>query len=346
MSRRQRINEPSNAPNEIDTLPPLKSLALSQASPQLIRKIRRKFVSHGMSKIGGSRPKAFVALTQFQSVDYPQSSFLTTGRLLAEVLVGDAPSTARLRWLLAATGSSYGNFAAETALDQRRVTIDIRSLLLPRPSGGSLAPNAPIRLHLQVEVKTSTGSAGTSNVLQIVQDEIDVLRQEYLDLGTGAPPFRSSIRPTLGDPWNTGNYGVQIDESMQSHFSQIASKFGSHHVVTPDLSPLLVNGKRVRLTAPSVRLESGFRCPRRNVAVGSGYPTTSYHVWGRALDLIPSPSSGVTETGAAVALNLHTHVYPTLLVAARETGVSAICEVGATPVPPGSSSANHVHVQW
>lgn len=113
-------------------------------------------------------------------------------------------------------------------------------------------------------------------------------------------------------------------------------------------SQLLSNGEPVFISpAATVHIESAYRNPRRNVEVGSKYPVTSKHVWGRAIDIVPtSGTQGVTPSGRTVPLRLHEHVYPTLLQAARSVSPASIGEDGAVQVIIGSPSEDHVHMQW
>ncbi|MFT3776135.1 MAG: hypothetical protein QM820_63135 [Minicystis sp.] len=125
--------------------------------------------------------------------------------------------------------------------------------------------------HLNKSVETGT--------FTITQDEISILRQEYIDFG-GTPPARDRISLHEGS-YNVGNYRyvVNLSELQDRHDRTISAyrgravKVGKTEVAVP--------------SDASVTISSAYRNPRRNVAAGSKYPITSHHVQGTALDSGP-----------------------------------------------------------
>ena len=225
------------------------------------------------------------------------------------------------------------------------------------------------------------GSILGGTPLTLNQSLRDALRQEYINFGSAWIPTHGDIVDLL-KPFNTGNYstdkvvipvemggggavppwGIGISNGFEAKLNAVKAAYrGRPVVVGPDKpealhllnglvgEPLVVNGSPVFIPNDDqalFRIASAYRNPRRNVAVGSKYPVTSKHVLGRALDLVPLPISGVKLDGGTVPLLTHRHLFPTLLQAARSVAPSSIGEDGATPVPIGDHSEDHVHVQW
>jgi len=196
----------------------------------------------------------------------------------------------------------------------------------------------------------------------ITSDEVDCLRQEYIDLDAEVIPDREEIVP-IESAFNKGNYSVGLNAGMQEKFSKVLAGYRGHvvlHEPIPDMKglrnlntsllaePFIHEGEPVFIPNDALLIvKSGYRCPRRNVGVAhSLFPITSKHVWGRALDLAPRTTLGVTPSGKKVPLIVHSHLYPTLLSAARAISTAAIGEHGTKPVPIGDASEDHVHLQW
>jgi hypothetical protein len=78
--------------------------------------------------------------------------------------------------------------------------------------------------------------------------------------------------------------------------------------------------------------------------VGSHH-VDSYHVLGRALDLVPATPVTVQVAGHPLHLDLHTHLFPALKDAAATQG-KAIAETGPNQVDVDDPNADHIHVQW
>ncbi|MEK7810855.1 MAG: DUF4157 domain-containing protein [Pseudomonadota bacterium] len=193
-----------------------------------------------------------------------------------------------------------------------------------RPTTGSRTPNDPIKYRVEAQV------AGSSATYDLEQDESDIIRQEYIDLGPVVSPRRSDISIPSIPTFNTGNYSCIVDRGMNTALTNTRAQFQSltQQAAAPDAG--------VPAAAPvpiaAITVESGYRNPRRNVAVGSPFPVGSRHVWGSALDL------GVAGANATLWDRLRT--------AGQNAGNTSICEVGPTQVLCNNANVNHVHIQW
>ncbi len=177
-----------------------------------------------------------------------------------------------------------------------------------RPTDGSTVRNRP----LQYDV--SAAFEGIEQHFILVQDDVDLLRQEYIDHGESVVPPRSDfIAHAVDKSFNIGNYELVVDGGMQAAFDRIGLEYG-------------------REPRGSLRVVSGFRSPQRNMATGDFHPKNP-HVYGRALDLAPDPSS-------PSALEV-------LYQACVRAGYHSVCEAApGKAVPPGSPDAKHVHIDW
>jgi hypothetical protein len=208
-------------------------------------------------------------------------------------------------------------------------------------TNGSLKPNPPLGFEViaraDLQGKALESRLSETGLGLLLQDEIDTLRQEYFDFRTVIPD-RAIVLPSLGPGLNRGIYGVQLSVNMPDHYDGIVRAYAGSSVV--------VDGQSVQIPAAAACIvtTSGFRNPRRNVAAGSIYPTSSRHILGRALDLQPV-AVPVLVNGRRTVLDLHRVLYPALHRAASTQG-SAIAEKGADPVPVGDSREDHIHVQW
>ena len=177
-----------------------------------------------------------------------------------------------------------------------------------RPTAGSTVRNRPL------QYTVSAAFEGIEHFFILVQDDVDLLRQEYIDHGETVIPSRGDcVAHPVDGSFNAGNYDLIIDGGMRAAFDKVGLEFGKE-------------------SRGTLRVVSGFRSPQRNKASGDSHPGNP-HVYGRALDLAPDPTS-------ADALNA-------LYQACVRAGYHTVCE--ATPgnaVPPGSADAKHVHVYW
>ena len=177
-----------------------------------------------------------------------------------------------------------------------------------RPADGSTTRNRPI------QYTVSAAFEGIEHFFILVQDDVDLLRQEYIDHNENVVPSRSDcVAHPVDKSLNVGNYNVMIDAGMQAALDKIGLEFENE-------------------SRGSLRVVSGFRSPQRNKASGDSHPGNP-HVYGRALDLAPDPAS-------ADALK---SVYQ----ACVRAGYHTVCEAApGKTVPPGSADARHVHVDW
>ena len=177
-----------------------------------------------------------------------------------------------------------------------------------RPNGGSTTRNRPLQYDI------SAAFEGIEQHFILVQDDVDLLRQEYIDHNESVIPSRSEcIAHPIDKSFNVGNYEVVVDGGMQAALDKVNLEFR-----TKSQSPLHVVG--------------GFRSPQRNTATGDVHPG-SPHIYGRALDLVPEPADANAFTG--------------LYDAAVRAGFHPICEAApGKAVPLGSLEARHVHVDW
>jgi len=177
-----------------------------------------------------------------------------------------------------------------------------------RPTDGSTVPNRPI------QYTVSAAFEGIEHFFILVQDEVDLLRQEYIDHQERVVPSRTDcVAHPVDGSFNSGNYDLIVDGGMQAAFDRINLEFGKE-------------------PRGSLRVVSGFRSPQRNKATGDSHPDNP-HAYGRALDLAPDPLG-------AEALN-------SLYLACDRAGYHAVCETSpGRGVPPGSADAEYIHVDW
>jgi len=177
-----------------------------------------------------------------------------------------------------------------------------------RPTGGSTVRNPPLQYTVSATLE------GTPQYFILIQDDVDLLRQEYIDHNENVVPSRADCcaRPIDGS-FNVGNYNWAVDGGMQGALDKVALEFRKD-------------------SRPTLRVLSGFRSPQRNKAVGDVRPNNK-HVLGRALDLAPEPASHDSLTA--------------LYDACIRAGFHTFCESGpGTEVPNGSPDAKHVHIDW
>jgi hypothetical protein len=260
----------------------------------------------------GEKPLSPVVSIERQGGD--GQSFISTDTITLTATVssasgGPAPS-APINWTVTGVSADAGNGNPHTA--KNKTQFSFKPNPSKRPKTGSRSPNDPI------EYRVDADAGGGSSSFSLIQDETDIIRQEYIDLGPVTPPARTDIvTPTIAT-YNTGNYSLIVDGGMDNALTSTETEF---QTLTPKGS-----------VAPAISVSSGYRNPRRNVAAGSQFPVGSRHVWGKALDL--------TVPGANATL------WARLRLAGTNAGNSSICEVGPTQVPCDDASVNHVHIQW
>ena len=207
-----------------------------------------------------------------------------------------------------------------------------------RPTAGSRTPNDPIQYHVEAQV------AGVTATTNLVQDETDTIRQEYIDLGPTAPPARAEIVVPSIATFNTGNYALIVDRGLNNALTNTQTQFqtltqqaaapgpGAAAPAAPGTVPATGPVAAPPPPVPAITVESGYRNPQRNVAVGSNFPVTSRHVWGSALDF------GVAGANAVL--------WARLRQAGQNAGNTSICEHGPTQIPCNDPTVDHVHIQW
>ncbi|MBL4561819.1 MAG: hypothetical protein JKX79_12640 [Labilibaculum sp.] len=187
----------------------------------------------------------------------------------------------------------------------------------PNQSGrGARQPNNPI------EYETYCTVIGLKKKFECTQDTKDIIRQEYLDFGTTWQPTRNEVFLDNGR-WNTGNYthlAAQGTNQFQTIFNAILTHYNAS-----------CNTNRVR--ANGIDLNSAYRNPQRNKAVGSRL-INSNHTIGHAMDIRILGARTTQKWGflrtAALQIN----------------GVNAICEIGPRQVLCSNPNISHIHVSW
>jgi len=192
--------------------------------------------------------------------------------------------------------------------------------------------NASDPIEYEIEVNSGNDDA----TLKIIQDEISIIRQEYVNhnpprgipprsdfttvvtTSTIAEPNRTPYIQTLGTP-------IALAESVRTAFNLgIANEF------TPPLTP----PPNYNLT-----ISSGWRNPERNELVGGHL--NSRHQYGNAIDLIIVNIANVSNLTGLATIRLWQ-----ILEAAGDSVASGICEINSAQDDPCTSPLiTHVHVQ-
>lgn len=193
------------------------------------------------------------------------------------------------------------------------------------PTAGSLTANPALQYNIQVTAGSYTATA------QLTQDEIDTLRQEYVDFEYDDVPQRTDCVqcPAAGlDSPNNGNYGYMLDG------------FGTDHTMESVLQEV------TDAAHGPVQILGGFRCPQRNANFG-GVPQSD-HTLGRALDLGPGNNT-LTFLEVCVAAQSLAYVSQAFCEGNPHGGLQPIRPCG-TPCPwhNGDPCAlvTHIHMQW
>lgn len=231
-------------------------------------------------------------------------------------------------------------------------------------TGGSYTANPALRFDVEcqldvfgAEQETAYTSVMESGLAMPTQDEIDTLRQEYIDLSVSGKPIperrdfiaaldppESTNSPVAG--YNAGNYHVQLGSQLVARFGTLLDRFRGRTVITASGKPLLIDGKTVQIPAnATLTVSCGFRCPQRETKILGHTSPISRHTLGRALDVKPSTPVTVVVGGHWVTLDLYQHIYPTLLQAAKSMSEYAQLENSQVQVAPGQA-ADHCHLQW
>jgi hypothetical protein len=265
-----------------------------------------------------------------QRMDSDTSSFITTDAPEFTVVVkapGYDPSTAN--WSVQAdqadpANPNTGPPSPANANGTSYFTFDPQSPS-DNPITGSDVPNDPLQYKLQVTVGNLVATS------ELTQDEIDIIRQEYVDysdqhplpaFATGIPGHDSFAWASA--PLNEGNYNYVLDDGLQYHINTVTQQFN-------------------QVAQGGVAISSGYRNPQKNVQVyvdaGRLAHCTwinSRHVWGRAVDLAPNVRNADTWQDLMNAGQVGTHL------SQCEDGPNHKCDCDQTvPRPP-----THVHIDW
>ena len=203
-----------------------------------------------------------------------------------------------------------------------------------------VTPNLPLRFDVTATVidegRTFTAKLSEieSYIGKLMQDETDVVRQEYIDFALPTIPTRADFVTSLGQGFNEGNYSIQMDSGLQSKYNAVLAAYRGRQIS--------VKGQTVTIPNSAQLLISGYHNPRRSAGINHSSATAGSHLFGKALDLTPSPIT-VSINGKQVILGTAQLMKP-LLEAASSAG-TAFLEQGRF----GSSSlskADRIHVQW
>jgi hypothetical protein len=287
---------------------------------------------------------------QIQVGNQPPSQFcdflVGDGQPAISVSIRTAPQAGEIMWAIKPSNKFSGTVDPSAGPSKESKFTPDASAARATLRSGSRTPNVPIG-YLISAVMASNGRQ-ESTIEQILQDEKSILRQEYVDFAAQpipqgmvglppAPPARSALTLHNG-PFNVGNYQYVVNlADMQGRFNNIVSAYRSQSVT--------VNGQVVQIPQTAgVTVKSAYRNPQRNRSVGSHH-VNSFHVLGRALDLVPATPVTVQIAGHPVHLGLHTHLFQALAAAAATQG-NAIAETGPNQVQLGDPNEDHIHVQW
>lgn len=171
--------------------------------------------------------------------------------------------------------------------------------------------------NLAISYKTSITIIGLKKEFTLEQDEVDILRQEYVDFSTTFQPQRSNVYRDDG-PWNIGNYDYIVTESDGNHFQTIYDA--------------IVTNWQAKGYTDAITVSSAYRNPRRNPGV-----LNSRHLRGLALDIYPQ---------GAITLQRWLDLRASGNEVTEVDGVNAHCDRSGTFVDDNCAFANHIHVQW
>ena len=238
------------------------------------------------------------------------NTFLSTDTItLYAQTIGIEPN--QVSWVVNGVSKDSGSGKPHALANQGYFTF--RPNPINRPITRSRRVNSPIIYSVEARVEAFTVH------FTLQQDETDVLRQEYVDIGA-TPPTRNQITVPTYPPFNGGNYTIVVDGGMGPAFNAIQGEFEN------------LTQKAGATVAPAISVSSGYRNPRRNVAARSKLPVNSPHLLGRALDLT------VVGTNA--------RLWRRLRQAGANAGCISLCECGPKVVPCSDPGVDHVHIQW
>jgi len=247
------------------------------------------------------------------------ASFLSTDLIIFQAGVTGVPHADelanRIQWTVHGISARSGGGNPHSASNKAYFSFTPNPTNRPTTGVRGVA-NDPIQYKVEARVPQ-----GVIKFYDLKQDESDIIRQEYIDLGPVTPPWRLDLEVPADPRFNTGNYHLIVDRGMSDAFRATEANFARLRQAAAPGAPV-----------PAIHVESGYRNPRRNVAAGSEYPVTSRHVWGRALDLIADSATA--------------QVWDALRRAGLDAGYASICEYRAKRVSCNDPSVNHVHIEW
>ncbi len=202
-------------------------------------------------------------------------------------------------------------------------TVEIREnddntlhIFSPRPINRPM--ERPVRTRNEpIKYKVAATIIGLKKEIELEQDQIDILRQEYIDFGTNFQPQRSNVYLDMG-VWNVGNYDYIVTESDDNHFETIYNS--------------IIENWQAKGYIDGIIVSSAYRNPRRNPGV-----LNSRHLRGLALDIYPE---------GAITLQRWIDLRAAGNEVTEVAGVNAHCDRSGTFVDEDCSLANHIHVQW
>jgi hypothetical protein len=273
-------------------------------------------------------------------------TFVTTDSITLSVDPPTGPEGEKVPVDWSVTGVSADAGSGDPAGAKDESTFTFTPTATNRPVDGARAPNAPIAYRVEAIAGEQKAT------FELKQDEVDTMRQEYVDYGADVPARGSFVNPEFPGS-NVGNYSKIVDGGIAATMTGVASEWArltneqavsdaANNMLPEDVVPGTAPLPRqdpdpgiapLPVQIPELQIESGYRNPQRNNAAGSQYLTTSKHIFGRALDLYPA--------GGADA-----ELWARLEKAGEAIGDKALCEDGATPTECSDPKTDHVHVQW
>jgi hypothetical protein len=244
-------------------------------------------------------------------------SFVSTDRLKFRLnVIGNINNELlkSIEWNIIGVTENDGNGASMSA---NAGTFEFNPNPRNRLTNGARIRNLPIRY------KLSATLLGLKTEIVLIQDEIDILRQEYIDYDYDFKPSREQIYLSENSEWNTGNYSY-IAAEANNRFEEIFNAYNEAWILYCQVN---------NINSTGLSFGSAFRNPQRNRAVGGS--RNSRHARGRALDLSPIGNHGL---GGGIWSRI------------KQVGIilnyDANCDRSGTFVNQNCSSADHIHVQW
>lgn len=256
---------------------------------------------------------ALVPLFSIERTDPPmeaEHSFLSSDLIslrvsIPGVTIAGSQWESLVSWRVAGASPSAGNGTPTER--SRSAVFAFRPDPSNRPRNGSAVRNRPLSYDIVATIE------GTTQHYFLKQDEIDTLRQEYIDHGMPSVPKRGEFvsHPVDGE-FNLGNYGFVLDNGMREALGAISEGFGQS-------------------AGASVKVLGGYLSPQRNkLAGGHSWDGRSY---GRSLDLVPQPANPNT--------------FRALRQVCLRAGYKCACEGEPNVVVPCESPAvKRLHVVW